>query len=94
MSRHCITKDQRFYFLGQYNESIGYYDKVLTLNRNHVETLYNKGVSLAKLGQNEEAIRYFDKVLVIGIQITLLFVRQQAIIYWVTRVWTERVNDK
>lgn len=50
--------------LGQYNESIEYYDKVLAIDPNYVLALVNIGIAL-NLGQYEEAIRYFDKVLAI-----------------------------
>ena len=48
---------------GKYNESIGYYDKVLAIDPSHADELYSKGTTLDDLGQFEEAIRYYDKVL-------------------------------
>jgi tetratricopeptide (TPR) repeat protein len=32
--------------LGKYNESIGYYDKVLAIDPNYVKVLFNKGLAL------------------------------------------------
>jgi tetratricopeptide (TPR) repeat protein len=42
-----------------------YYDKVLAIDPNDLDTLSNKGIALDDLGQDEEAIGYYDKVLAI-----------------------------
>jgi tetratricopeptide (TPR) repeat protein len=52
--------------LGQFNESIVYYDKILAIDPNNTDIMYNKGDSLSDLGQYNESIGYFDKVLAIN----------------------------
>ena len=37
--------------LGQYNESIGYYDMALAIDPNNVNALHNKGFALYNLGK-------------------------------------------
>ena len=41
------NKGNTLYHLGKYNQAIGYYDKVLAIDPNHVKALNNKGNSLA-----------------------------------------------
>jgi tetratricopeptide (TPR) repeat protein len=48
-----------------HNESIEYYDKVLAVEPNDFEALYNKGLALTNLGKYNESIKYYDKVLAI-----------------------------
>ena len=59
------NKGDALYDLGQYQEAIGYYDKVLAIDPNDVYALINKGSALDDLGQYEQAIEYYDKVLAI-----------------------------
>ena len=54
------------YDLGQDQEAITYYDKVLEIDPNHVRALNSKGLALYHLGQDQEAITYYDKVLEIN----------------------------
>src|SRR5215469_4570225 len=49
--------------LGNFNESIVYFDKALAINPKSLENLDNKGDALLNLGKYKEAIAYFDKVL-------------------------------
>jgi tetratricopeptide (TPR) repeat protein len=52
--------------LGQYEEAISYYDKVLAIDPNNIFALGNKGLGLSNLGRDQEAIEYYDKVLAMG----------------------------
>lgn len=47
--------------LGNYKESIEYFDKDLQYNGDNFETCYLKGIALSKLGQHMEAIELFNK---------------------------------
>jgi tetratricopeptide (TPR) repeat protein len=58
-----MEKGIALYDLGQYNESIGRYDKVLAIDPNHVDALNAKGAALYDLGKYNESIGYFDKTL-------------------------------
>jgi len=49
--------------LGDVEEALSYFDKVLEIEPNHVKALNNKGVVLSTLEKHEEAISYFDKAL-------------------------------
>jgi tetratricopeptide (TPR) repeat protein len=49
--------------LGKYNESIPYFDKVLYLDPNNTNALYNKGFALFKLGKYNESKPIFDMIL-------------------------------
>jgi len=49
--------------LGNYEEAIQWYDKVLGINPTDLSALNNKGVALYNLGYYEEAIQWYDKVL-------------------------------
>ena len=65
MLMHCVTKDVALLNLGQYNESIGYFDKALGIDPVNGLALYNKGLALFNLGKYNESIGYYDKVLAI-----------------------------
>jgi tetratricopeptide (TPR) repeat protein len=52
--------------LSRYNESLAYFDKVLTINPDEDIALNGKGEALLKLGNYDEAIPYFDKILAIN----------------------------
>ena len=49
--------------LSRYNESLVYYDKVLTINPDEDIALNGKGEALLKLGKYDKAIQYFDNIL-------------------------------
>ena len=49
----------------QYEEALGYLDKILAIDENNLQALSNKGGILIKLKKYDEAIEYFDRVLVI-----------------------------
>ncbi len=51
--------------LGQYNQSIGYFDKALEIDSNDILALTAKGQSLSFLGKDNEANTYLDKALAI-----------------------------
>jgi tetratricopeptide (TPR) repeat protein len=51
--------------LGENEEAIDYYDKVLNVNPNHTTSLNNKGIALNDLGKHGEAITYYDRILAI-----------------------------
>ena len=51
--------------LGQNEEAIRYFDKVIAIDPNDVDALINKGSTFIILGKYEEAIKYYDKVLAI-----------------------------
>jgi tetratricopeptide (TPR) repeat protein len=51
--------------LGQYNESNGYYDKILALDPNNVDALNNKGLILNDLGKYNKSIGYYNNALAI-----------------------------
>jgi tetratricopeptide (TPR) repeat protein len=52
--------------LGKSNESIPYFDKILSINPNNAAALNYKGFALVKLGKYNESIPYFDKILSIN----------------------------
>lgn len=60
-----ITTGVSFAKMGEYNESIAYFDKALTIDPNNIAALNNKGLALAKLGEYDKSIAYFDKALTI-----------------------------
>ena len=47
--------------LGQHEEAITWYDKVLEIDENDIIAINNKGNALANLGKCDEAITWFDK---------------------------------
>ena len=49
--------------LGQDQDAITWYDKVLKINPNDIEVLYNKAIALNNLGQNEDSLMLYDKIL-------------------------------
>jgi len=49
--------------LGNYEEALPYFDRILEINASHVGALSNKGSILAQLGNPYEALLYYDKVL-------------------------------
>jgi tetratricopeptide (TPR) repeat protein len=53
------------YNLGEYNQSISLYDKILDIDPNNANALINKGLSLNSLGRFNESIVNYDKVLAI-----------------------------
>jgi len=60
-----LLSDQGNVLLQQnkFQEAITYFDRVLEIDPNHVDSLNNKGTSLTKIGKLDEAITYFDRVL-------------------------------
>jgi tetratricopeptide (TPR) repeat protein len=60
-----ITTGVSFAKMGEYNESIVYFDKALAIDPDNTSALNNKGLALAKLGEYNESIAYFDKALAI-----------------------------
>ena len=51
--------------LGNYTESITYFDKALAIDPKDVAALTDKGLALASLGNYAQAIAYYDKALAI-----------------------------
>jgi serine/threonine protein kinase len=49
--------------LGQLEEAIGYYDRVLELEPKNTNAWNNRGVCCQKLGRTEEALRCYDKAI-------------------------------
>jgi hypothetical protein len=60
-----ITIGVSFAKLGEYDESIAYFDKALAVDPDNTAALNNKGLALAKLGEYDESIAYFDKALAV-----------------------------
>jgi len=64
--RHLIASKMSdgntYYNSGDYERAILAFDEVLKINSEHVEALYNKGLSLAFLGRNVEAAELFGRV--------------------------------
>lgn len=60
-----FEKAASLYDQGEYQEAIIWYDRVLTIDPNHVKALNNKGSALNKLDQYQEAITWYDKALAI-----------------------------
>jgi tetratricopeptide (TPR) repeat protein len=44
--------------LGKYEDAMIYFDKVLEIDLNHIDSLYFKGLTLSDLGRDEEDIEY------------------------------------
>ena len=57
------NKGNALYSLGKYQEAIRYYDDVLAISPNDVDTLNNKGNTLGKLGKYTEATKYYQKAI-------------------------------
>jgi tetratricopeptide (TPR) repeat protein len=51
------------YHLGNYTQSVNYFDKALDIDPKYVNALNNKGVALYSLGKYTEAIQNYDKAL-------------------------------
>lgn len=49
--------------LSRYNESLAYYDKVLSIDPGNEMALDGKGEALFKLGKYDQAVPYFDRIL-------------------------------
>jgi tetratricopeptide (TPR) repeat protein len=49
--------------LGQYDEAIELYDKVIGIDPNYTGAINNKGIVLSDLGRYDEAIELYDKVI-------------------------------
>jgi len=58
-----LNKGMEHFRLGEYNEAISYYDKILEKEPNNIDALFNKGHAYSKLGKYWNAIKTFDKVL-------------------------------
>jgi tetratricopeptide (TPR) repeat protein len=57
------NKGSALYSLGKYNESIQYFNKVLTMDPNNLDALVGKGSVLYESRQYTDAIKYYNKVL-------------------------------
>jgi len=51
------------YSLKEYENTINYFDRVLSIVPNHILALFNKGLTFGKLGLNDDSIQCYDKVL-------------------------------
>ena len=49
--------------IGKHQESMKCYDRVLSIDENHVGALSNKGLALGRRGDTQEAMKYFDRIL-------------------------------
>jgi tetratricopeptide (TPR) repeat protein len=58
-----IEKGNQYFDEQRYEQAIPYYDRVLEIDPNYVEALYNKGAALDSLGKYNEAMQYIDRVL-------------------------------
>ena len=58
---YYLTEGNKYFFGGDYNQAIEYYQKVLQLNPNLAEAYYNLGLAYGSLGQYQKAIEYFQK---------------------------------
>jgi len=58
-----LYKGNQYSTLGQYKESISYYDSVLKVDPNNVDALYNMGNAFSTLGNHKNAIQYFEKTI-------------------------------
>ena len=63
---HFDRKAKAFYNVGEYNQSITYFDKAIKLHPKHYTsnlsiTIYNKGLALLHLKKYQQAIDYFDQ---------------------------------
>jgi len=54
---------RELFALGELEEALTYFDRVLETDPNHIKALINKGIALAQIGKPEEALTYFDRVL-------------------------------
>jgi tetratricopeptide (TPR) repeat protein len=79
--------------LGEYDDAIKSYDKVIEIEPRNVEAHYSKGHILGQLGKYDEAIRCFDKAIEIeprnvdariakGLDLDKLHKHEEAIIYY------------
>jgi tetratricopeptide (TPR) repeat protein len=64
-TKELFSHGTNLLYAGQYQDAIGYFDKVLAIDQNNIQALNNKGFALSQLGQYQDAIGYFDKVLAI-----------------------------
>ena len=58
-----FNKGMESFRLGEYEQAISYFDRVLEIEPNNIDALYNKGNNLSQLEKFEEAIPYYVKVL-------------------------------
>jgi len=58
-----FDKGMESFRLGEYEQAISYFDRVLEIEPNNIDALYNKGNNLSQLEKFEEAIPYYVKVL-------------------------------
>jgi tetratricopeptide (TPR) repeat protein len=61
--KDAITQASAFYYTGEYNEALEWYEKVIVLDANKADVWFNKGVILARLERYRDAINAFDKAL-------------------------------
>ncbi|ABR47901.1 TPR repeat-containing protein [Alkaliphilus metalliredigens QYMF] len=52
--------------LGQFNDAVAYFEKVLDENEEQLDTVIELGLCFASLGKSHESIEYFQKALVLG----------------------------
>ncbi|MFX1395340.1 MAG: tetratricopeptide repeat protein [Promethearchaeota archaeon] len=62
-----VIEGSNFMALGQYEEALECYEKILEINKNDIDALYKKGRCLLLLEQYEEALECSDKILEIDI---------------------------
>lgn len=62
--------------LGQYQESIMDYDKVLELNPAYIKAYNNRGLSYSRLGSHQLAIRDYDKAIELNPGYTVAFINR------------------
>ena len=58
-----LTKGINYYGLGQYNQALLQFDKILAIEPNFTEALFYKGLTLQDSGHYEEAVQWYDKIL-------------------------------
>jgi len=58
-----VYKGGQYLKMFNYEEAITFFDKVLEVEPNNVEALYQKANALSKLEKYDEAIEYYEKVL-------------------------------
>jgi len=60
-----MDKGNELFDKADFDQAITYYDKVLSIDPDSNEALFNKATALGHLGKYEEAVTYYDKVLAI-----------------------------